>query len=159
MAEVRLRPMTGAEYGRWYDWVVEDYAASYTASGEWDPGDAAQMARQAFAKLLPDGPDTAGQHLYTVVDAESAGALGVIWFAERRETGVPQAYIYDVTIWPEHRRRGYAAAALLAVEAEARAIGLERIALHVFSHNDTAVRLYERTGYRTTNQIMAKDLD
>ena len=158
MADVHLRAMRSEEYDAWYRWAVEDYAATHTASGEYAPQDAAGMAREAFANLLPEGPGTAGHHLYTVTDARNGEAVGVIWFAERRSTGVLQAFIYDIVIWQQHRGKGYGEAAMLAIEREVRALGLHRIGLHVFGHNNTAIRLYERTGYRTTNLLMAKDV-
>jgi ribosomal protein S18 acetylase RimI-like enzyme len=158
MAEVRLRAMSAHEYDTWYNWAVEDYAEAHIASGEWAPEDATDLSRQQFAALLPSGPSTPAHHLFTVADAGTDEAVGVIWFAERRDTGVPQAFIYDIVIWPQHRGMGHGELAMLAIEPEARALGLQRIGLHVFGHNGTAIRLYERTGYKITNLLMAKDL-
>jgi hypothetical protein len=47
---------------------------------------------------------------------------------------------------------------MLAMEAEVKAMGLDRISLHVFGHNPGARRLYEKLGYETTNVYMAKQL-
>jgi ribosomal protein S18 acetylase RimI-like enzyme len=78
----------------------------------------------------------------------------MIWiaaFPERR-----RAFIYDFSIHPPYRRKGYGAQALRAVEVKARALGLESIGLHVFGHNRAAQALYEKLGYEVTNINMSK---
>jgi RimJ/RimL family protein N-acetyltransferase len=49
---------------------------------------------------------------------------------------------------PEHRRLGAGTALMQAAEAWARQAGIEKLELHVFPHNDPAIALYERLGYR-----------
>ncbi len=49
--------------------------------------------------------------------------------------------------------RGYGSA---GVEAEARALGMAAMALHVFAHNPGAIRAYERFGFHTTSLNMLK---
>lgn len=71
----------------------------------------------------------------------------------------PTGFIYDLVVWPAHRRQGHAAAALRALECEARALGLQALSLHVFGHNHAAQRLYARLGYAPTSIHMAKPLD
>jgi RimJ/RimL family protein N-acetyltransferase len=45
------------------------------------------------------------------------------------------------------RGRGVGSALLGAAEDWARAVGVRKIELHVFPHNDAAIALYERVGY------------
>ncbi len=116
------------------------------------------MAAKEFQELLPDGPRSREQHLYTIADAETGACVGMIWFAERAAPQVPHAFIYDLVVWERHRGKGYGKAAMLAVEQKVQALGLRRIALHVFGENLSAIGLYDGTGYRTTNRLMAKDL-
>ena len=150
--------MSDDEYRTWYDWVVGDYAAGHAATGNITEEAARAMADNEFRQLLPDGTGSPAQHLYTVTDAASGQAVGVIWFAERTDGGVAQAFIYNLVIWEAYRGKGYGSAALLAIEPEVRALGLSRLALHVFGSNVSAIHVYERTGYRPTNILMAKDL-
>jgi ribosomal protein S18 acetylase RimI-like enzyme len=82
----------------------------------------------------------------------------MVWFAERGVPEPPHAFIYNIEIDETQRGKGYGKATMLALESEVRALGLHRIGLHVFGHNETAIRLYERSGYHTTNILMAKDL-
>ena len=68
------------------------------------------------------------------------------------------AYLCELLIDAPYRRQGYGTEALRAVEPAVRALGIERIALHVFGHNHPARALYEKVGYEETNIHMAKNL-
>lgn len=157
MAQVKLRPTGEDEYRSWYEEAVAEYAQDHAATGYLTPDEAREMAAKEFQGLLPEGLNSKGQHLHTIADAETGACVGMIWFAERGAPQVPHAFIYDVVVWERHRGKGYGKAAMLAVEQEVQALGLRRIALHVFGENPSAIGLYERTGYRTTNRLMAWD--
>jgi RimJ/RimL family protein N-acetyltransferase len=47
-----------------------------------------------------------------------------------------------------YRRRGIGRALMESAEAWARSVGVRKIELHVFPHNESALALYERLGYR-----------
>ena len=47
-----------------------------------------------------------------------------------------------------HRRRGIGTALLREAEEWARAVGVRKLELHVFPHNDAALQLYESCGFR-----------
>lgn len=66
--------------------------------------------------------------------------------------------IYDITIWEEHRSKGYGKKAMQEIEAFAKDKGIKSIGLHVFGHNKKARDLYEKVGYRETNSKMEKTL-
>jgi ribosomal protein S18 acetylase RimI-like enzyme len=83
----------------------------------------------------------------------------MIWFAvENRRPSDSYAWIYDFRIDEQHRRHGYGYQAMLAVEAKVRALGLNKIGLHVFGHNHAAQALYEKAGYGVTGISMAKQI-
>jgi ribosomal protein S18 acetylase RimI-like enzyme len=46
-----------------------------------------------------------------------------------------------------HRRRGVGRALLAAAQAWARSAGVSKLELHVFPHNQAALRLYTASGY------------
>lgn len=153
-----LEPMSEAEYLAFVEATVPAYAADKVASGQWREADALTLARRELAALLPQGLATPGHHLYTLRGAAGGAAVGRIWIAEQQRAGSKVAYVYDVQIAAAHRRKGHARRAFEALEAEARALGFEGIALHVFGHNRGAQALYEKLGYRPTNIHMFKDI-
>lgn len=152
-----LVPMSEADYTAFAESTVLAYAADKVASGQWAQEQSLELAQRALTDLLPDGLRTAGHYLFTIRD-DSSEPVGRLWIAAQERGGHGIAYVYDVAIKPEHRRRGHAARALRAAEDEARALGLSGIALHVFGHKPEAIALYEKLGYRPTNISMFKAL-
>ena len=57
------------------------------------------------------------------------------------------AFIDELYIEPEFRRRGLGRRALEFVEEKARALGVNALHLEVDRGNDPAMELYRRTGY------------
>ncbi len=155
---VALTPLTESEYMEWQESAIAGYAAEKTAAGNFPADRALELSRQEFAALLPAGTGTPRQHLYAI-RADDGTRVGVIWLAEPPADQLTGAgFVYELSILPEHRRRGYATAAMLALEGEARRLGLSALALHVFGHNAAARALYDRLGYTITNINMRKEL-
>lgn len=90
--------------------------------------------------------------------------LGRIWFIEggRRclgyavltfgfdlEFGGRDAFLTEFYLLPHERGRGAGRAALRAIEAEARTLGVRAIHLGVRPENARACRLYKKAGYET----------
>jgi ribosomal protein S18 acetylase RimI-like enzyme len=57
--------------------------------------------------------------------------------------------VSGIAVDPAARRRGVAAALLLAAEQHARARNARKITLRVFGSNQPAIRVYRRLGYET----------
>jgi ribosomal protein S18 acetylase RimI-like enzyme len=156
---VRLEPLQGPEFEAWLERAVRDYATEKVRAGNWAHEEALSRSRQEFAQLLPQGPESPGQHLFSVREVGSGKRVGMIWFNVKSEPGSePYAWIYDVVIDDELQNQGYGRAAMLAVEEEVRKLGLNQIKLHVFGDNQRARALYEKLGYKVTNVQMAKRL-
>ena len=155
---VMLEPMTPVEFEAYLPPAIAEYAADRIAAGNWSEAEALSRAQREFADLLPQGVTTPNQHLFTIRDAAGAQAVGVIWLAVMSHFGQPSAFIYDLRIFDDFQRRGYGAQAMLAVEREAQALGMNRIGLHVFGHNSAAQALYLKLGYAITNINMTKHL-
>lgn len=152
-----LVPMTDFEYGDYVAEAIPSYAAEKVASGQWSQEDALELSKKSLEELLPQGKDTPDNHLFTIRDDQSH-VVGILWIAAQDRAGKRIAYVYDVSIKPEHRRKGYAAGAFRALEREVRALGLSGIALHVFGHNSAAQALYAKLDYVPTNITMFKPL-
>lgn len=154
---VTLMPMTEPEYLAYVEQAIPAYAADKVASGQWPPSEALERSRRSLDELLPRGRDTPDNHLFTLVD-ETGVAVGMLWIAALERAGLRIAYVYDVSVRPEQRRKGHAASAFAALEVKARELGLCGIALHVFGHNADAFALYTKLGYQATNINMFKPL-
>ncbi len=155
---MQLVPMTDAEFAAYRAVLIPEYAAEHVRAGNWPAEEAETLAEGQIQEVLPQGVATPDHFLNVMhVDTESE-PVGVIWFCLMRRGPRTIAFVYDVIVYESYRRRGYARAALRLVEEQARALGAERIALHVFGYNDGARALYEGLGYTVTDISMAKPL-
>jgi RimJ/RimL family protein N-acetyltransferase len=155
MPSVALVPMSPERYVTWRAYSVAGYAEENVKAGYWTDEEALSRAEADFNTLLPDGIDTAGHELWSVVDA-SGDEVGILWVATNRRPG--HAFIFDIEMNPDRRGGGYGSATLLALEDWCRANAISTIGLHVFGHNEGAWRLYKRMGYLETSVQMEKRL-
>jgi ribosomal protein S18 acetylase RimI-like enzyme len=156
VVDVRLINMTSTEFQAMIDGGTRRYAEENVKVGYWPPGDALQRSKEAHERLLPKGRYTEGHHFYTAFDEEGL-EVGHVWI--KVEPGEDRrAFIYSVFIKEEMRERGYGKAMMLALEAKARRMKLNALALHVFAYNQTAVGLYRSLGYEVKSLNMMKRL-
>lgn len=158
MGTVRLEPMTDAQYLDYRERAEDDYAHSIAASGALPAPEARRKAREDYARLLPDGPATPGHHLWRVLDGDDGGDVGLLWLHVTQRSDGPHAFVYDVEVREQARRRGYGRAVMRAAERVCREQGVVSIALNVFGHNTGARALYEQEGYEVTSVQMRKRL-
>jgi len=151
MTDVRLAPMTEDQYKPWRAEGEAHYAQSIATAGRSGP-EAEREAAETYARLLPDEFVTPGHHFWYAYDGDRR--VGFLWVRVTRDT----AFVYNIAVEPELRRRGYGRGIMLAAERWCRDQGLTRIGLHVFAHNPGARILYEGLGFTETGRNMAKDL-
>jgi GNAT superfamily N-acetyltransferase len=155
MATVTLVPMTPERFVTWRAYSVAGYAEENVKSGRWTEDEALSKSEGDFNALLPDGLDTTGHYLWSVLDAAGDEA-GILWVATDRRPNY--AFIYDIEMDPGRRGRGFGTATLLALDDWCRANGITTIGLHVFGHNKGAWELYKRMGYVETSVQMERHL-
>ncbi|GAA2394276.1 hypothetical protein Cme02nite_08950 [Catellatospora methionotrophica] len=148
------RPMTTAEFGPWKDKDIRGYAEEMVASGSRSAADALTASIAEYAELLPDGLDTAGHTLWSVLAADVA--VGTIWLRHGFLPGL--SFVFGVDVDPAFRGRGYGRAAMLIGERATAAAGDAQLGLNVFGHNTVAMRLYDSLGYRVVEQHRSQDV-
>jgi ribosomal protein S18 acetylase RimI-like enzyme len=151
--------MTDGEFGAFSAEAIPAYAADKVTSGQWSKDEALELSRKSFDELLPLGLATPNNYLFTIRNSAEQISVGMLWIAVQDRGGKRIAYVYDVSVKPEHQREGYATRALSALEDKVRALGLSGIALHVFGHNAVAHALYVKLGYQPTNISMFKAIE
>jgi RimJ/RimL family protein N-acetyltransferase len=155
---VQLVPMKPVEFEAFLAQDILEYAQENIRAGYWTPEEAAEKARAAHERFLPQGMGTPDHYFFTIRVVEEQQAVGVVWFAIRRESAAPSGFIYDLFIDEPHRGKGFATQAMLALEEKAKALGLQALYLHVFAQNQTARALYDKLGYQVTSLNMVKKL-
>jgi len=153
-----LRPMRPDTYPAYVESSIEGYAQDNISSGRWPEAGALERSRREFDALLPAGLDTPDNFLFEILDEQEGQVVGFVWYAIERKKGPCSAYIYDLEIKIEHRRKGHALRALQALESIAAAAGANSMGLNVFANNLGAQELYNQLGYAPTNFNMRKPL-
>lgn len=154
---VDLRTMLPDEFATYLDWAIDDYAAELERNGK-ATGEAAQGAsRASFDSLLPDGLATVGHTILVATNPDDGERVGVLWFGPSTDDPA-MAWIYDIMVDEDKRRRGWGRAMMRAFEGEARARGFARAGLNVYGDNHVARRLYESLGYLETARQLHKEL-
>src|SRR3979411_1298546 len=108
---VALRPMTQLEYDAYYKESVEKLATELPQATRLSLKQAREAASRSFAKLFPKHtPEEPDQHINVLLDGVQR--VGVLWFGVSGDRYPPQAYVWDLLIYPPYRGRGYAKQAM-----------------------------------------------
>ena len=150
--------MNAEEFAAYVEQAIPEFARHKVASGQWSEASSLELSRQGYDELLPQGLATPENFLFTVREAATRKVVGALWYAIQERAGGRIAYVYDVLVESQYRRRGYATQAFQALEAAVSSLGLSGVALHVFGHNKAAQALYAKLGYQATNIIMFKEV-
>jgi ribosomal protein S18 acetylase RimI-like enzyme len=150
--------MRAESYAAYLEAAIASYAQGNISAGRWPEVGALERSRADFELLLPQGLATPDNHLYEILAAEGGQVVGFVWLAIENKHGAASAYIYDLEVKVEFRRRGHAKRALQALESIAKDAGATSIGLNVFANNAGAKAMYQELGYVPTNVNMYKSL-
>jgi ribosomal protein S18 acetylase RimI-like enzyme len=154
--DIEVARMTPERFERFTTESLQAFAQDLVDSGRLAMDEAQVESRRQFEKELPQGLATPGQALF--VGTVDGAEVGILWIGLREREGRPHAFILDIEVAADHRRRGYGRQLMLAAEREARREGATSIGLHVFGFNHGAVALYEELGYRRTEELFIREL-
>ncbi len=73
-------------------------------------------------------------------------------------TGLPEAYISELHVWPEYRKRGVAKGLLEMAEAYALQRGVKHLSLQVSANQAASIQLYEKVGFVKETIKMTKQV-
>ena len=131
--------------------MAEDYAGELAAAGM-TPEAAAERSRDQMAELIPSGLDSPGMVFFTA--SVSDQPVGRLWISGQAR----MAFVYDVEVNADQRRKGYGAAIMNAGALWCREQGHPALGLNVFAHNPGARALYDRLGYHVIFDYLTLDV-
>lgn len=140
---ITLSPISAAEF--------EDFR-HYCLTDEGDDG----VIRKGVDKVLTDGAETLNHDLLSII-GDSQSVVGVIWYSVN-ETN-QKAFIFDLVIYPQYQRKGYAKAAMKSLELMLAEQGISKISLSVTLTNQGAISLYEGEGFTAEFVRMSKSIE
>lgn len=153
-----LTPLQAHEFPSVRAEMIERYAHDQVRCGRWQAEESIAKSEAEFNRLLPQGWSTPTHHIYAIACASTEQVIGTLWVNVPEGTA-HTAFICDLQIRADWRRKGYARKALVDLEALLQGNGVSSIGLHAFSHNSGAISLYEQLGFRTTSINMHKALE
>ena len=86
-------------------------------------------------------------HAAVFVAENELGIVGRLSLARDSHPASPHVADLGLMVASGHRRRGIGTALLEQAVAWAREHGIDKLELHVFPHNEPAIKLYERFGF------------
>jgi ribosomal protein S18 acetylase RimI-like enzyme len=150
--------MRSEYYPVFFELACRAYASENALAGRWSADEALELARAETERLLPQALATPDHQLLEILEDAQGPTVGFVWFARLKRGSAFVAFVFQIYVVPEARRRGHACAALAAVERVAQAQGMASVALHVFAHNEGAQALYRSAGYAVASLNMHKPL-
>ena len=112
--------------------------------------EALRVSREEVLPWVKEALNSASHHFYRVKDEKNV-TVGWIWF-ELVSEGESSFLVY-IFIEPEYRGRGFAGEVLKLFEQESKKLGAKQIVLFVFKINKSAIRLYEKSGYKIADEV------
>ena len=157
MAEIRFRPATRKD---------DDFFLRTELQTTWaslDPEDRERLRREEVREALAVTHEILLAREGTqvlIAEDETGERVGLLWFGTNRNlvTGEDEAWVYNVTVVPEHQGMGIGRKLMEHAEKLAREGGFAILGLMVSSHNERARALYEKLDFRATNLVMRKRL-
>jgi len=155
---VRLEKMNEFDFNIYINNAIKDYAAEKIKAGTWAQGEAENLSKETFARLLPKGIYSENQYLFSIIDDDKQIKVGYLWFQCYEKLIEKEAFVYDFIVFKEFRSKGYGTQALKSLDNVVKGLGINKISLHVFAHNKRALSLYEKTGFIATDINMSKNI-
>lgn len=155
MLILQLQKMTSEDLQDFLASAISDYAKDKIEAGTWSEKEALTKSEESFKKLLFDGITTPNEYLYSIFTSQK---IGYLWFHLNETATQKTAFIYDFIIFKEFRGQGFGTQSLAALDILAKEMQIDKIELHVFAHNQTAIHLYNKVGFKNTDITMAKYL-
>lgn len=104
-------------------------------------------SEQGINKFLQRNPDTC------FVALQDEKVVGVIMAGSDGRRG----YIYHTAVNPLYRKRGIATALVETVMQAMKNIGINKVALVVFEHNEDGNKFWERLGFTERNDLVYRN--
>lgn len=150
--KVSLKPMNEETFREYLNLAIPSYANDNIESGRWDENGSLERSKKEFDHLLPEGLESKNNYLFNVIEHNNNNNVGYIWV----KVDSTASFIYDIGIYKDYRRKGYAKSALNLIEGVVSKLGVTSIGLHVFHQNSGAQDLYNRLGYQVVSHNMCK---
>ncbi len=116
------------------------------------------QSSKTFETYLADGINSENNYLYSIIDTEGNNQIGTLWLNVREKNNIKELFIASIRIFDEYQGKGYGKASMSLIDEKASELNADKITLHVFGYNKTAISLYEKAGFEPFSVNMEKYL-
>ena len=114
------------------------------------------------AKMIEAYEHAAKYNAYFLCLKEEEDATLIGWILIDRAsdylTGRPVGWISDLYVKKEHRNQGHAALLMKLALHAFKKHGCSDVRLNVYAHNEKAIKLYEKLGFKDVSKFMKIDI-
>jgi ribosomal protein S18 acetylase RimI-like enzyme len=153
---IEFRKLSRKEFSKYRKVRFEDYAQDIARNYNRPIDDVRVEVKKQVKQILNHGLSTQGHFLYNILERKSGEAVGLVWF--KVDEVKKSAFLYDILIHETYRGKGCGKKTLELLETKLRRMGIMQLGLHVFGHNQVAIKLYKTQGFYTASLNMQKDL-
>jgi len=145
------------ECKQYIDHLIDEYAVQIKLdmdSARLPDRIALDYANSSILSLLPKGCETPGNYICSIIAKNNK--IGYLWYSINPILNV--AYIHDIHIFKEFRRKGFGIATLKQLENSLLGEGCNGVCLRCSVLNSAAIRLYEKAGFTNIGFQMFKQI-
>ena len=155
---IKFVKMTESEFEGFCKFEKESYAEEMIKVFNTPREEAYKESTKTFETYLSDGLTTENNYLYSIIETESNNQIGTLWLIARDNNNIKELFIASIRIFYQYQGKGYGKTSMSLIDKKASELKVDKIALHVFGHNKTAISLYEKVGFEPFSINMEKFL-
>lgn len=154
---LRLAPMSEEDFAEYLTRSTDEFARGAVIARGVSYDQALEGARNYIQKnAFSQGLHTPGQFLFNIEVAD--GRVGYLHFGEAKNSNAGEVFGWDIMIFDEFRGQGLGRLAMIEASRILAEKGYSSIKLHVWGHNDHAVKLYQEMGFHITEMTMSTSI-
>ena len=145
--KIDLKPMSEGTFSAYSNNSLEEYARDRIITDYQTLEEAKLHAQNSFKQNLPQGLTTRDHYFYDLRDSSTGETVGHAWL--KVDSSARLAWLYDILIFTNQRRKGYGRSAMRALFTQAKDLGARVFWLNVMGHNEAAQKLYQHLNMQT----------
>lgn len=149
---IKLTEMNELDFQNFINIASVNFAKDKVKNGSWREETALEQSKEAFKSLLPAGEKTENNVLKNIIFNDQN--IGYMWYSINKKDEPYYAYLFEIFISEDYRGRGFGTEAMNLCMREIKEYGIEDVWLHVFGHNQGALKLYQQLGFEITDYNM-----
>lgn len=143
--------MSKKEYKTFINKSIKRFAKENVKSGFWKQKEALEESKSQYKRNMGKGYKESKYDFYNILN-NNHEKVGYLHLSKEYKL----LFISEIYIRKKYRNLGYGKATLNQVEIVAQNVGIKKVGLYIFSHNEIAKSLYTQSGFNTISEFRIK---